>query len=144
VLCLLTNITKAVAIMQGYYAPVWDKLSAKTSKISPAGIYYATGTNLLYTMSTLPGILKELHEQFTTAPAEATAQQIMQQYFGYINATQAQQQLWQLTHGAITNDLLTDTQTAADRHNLIFFYEYTSLFINAVYFLHSKTATDPI
>jgi len=105
--------------------------------IPPAPTYFTL-------MSTLPGILKELHEQFTTAPAEATAQQIMQQYFGYINATQVQQQLWQLTHGTITNELLTDTQTAADRHNLIFFYEYTALFINAVYFIHSKTAKDPI
>jgi len=95
-------------------------------------------------MSTLPGILKELHEQFTAIPQEGTAQKIMQQYFGYINATQVQEQLWELAHGAITNELLTDTQTAADRHNIIFFYEYTSLFINAVYFLHGKTAKDPI
>jgi hypothetical protein len=93
-------------------------------------------------MSTLPGILKELQEQFATRPKEDTAQQIMQHYFGYINATQVQQQLWELAHGTITNELL-DTQTGADRHNLIFFYEYTALFINAVYFLH-KTATDPI
>jgi len=95
-------------------------------------------------MSTLPGILKQLHEQFSTMPKEATAKEIKKQYFGYINATQVQQQLWELTHGTITNELLKDTQTAADRHNLIFFFEYTNLFINAVYFLHGKTATDPI
>jgi hypothetical protein len=95
-------------------------------------------------MSTLPGILKQLHEQFTAMPKETTAQKIMEQYFGYINATQVQEQLWELTHGTITNNLLKDTQTAAHRHNLIFFYEYTSLFINAVYFLQGKTAKDPI
>jgi hypothetical protein len=99
---------------------------------------------LLYTMSTLPGILKELHEQFTEQPNEATAQEIMQQYFGYCNAQHVQDELWTLIHGTITNELLTDTQTAADRHNLIFFYEYTCLFIHAVYFIHSKTAKDPI
>lgn len=89
-------------------------------------------------MCTLPGILKELHEQFTSQPGEATAQKILEQYFSYVNVTQVQEQLWELTHGTITNELL-DTQTGADRHNLIFFYEYTRLFLSAVYFLYGKT-----
>jgi len=95
-------------------------------------------------MSTLPGILKELHQQFTETPVEATANRIMEQYFSYCDAEHVQDELWALTHGAITNELLTDTQTAAERHNLIFFYEYTSLFIKAVYYLHGKTAKNPI
>ena len=95
-------------------------------------------------MSTLPGILKQLHQQFTAMPNPTTAKQIMEQYFSYNNAIEAQQQLWELTHGSITNELLADTQTATDRHNLIFFYEYTSLFLQAVYFIHGKTAKDPI
>jgi hypothetical protein len=88
-------------------------------------------------MSTLQGILKELQEQFTDKPKESTAQKIMDEYFSYVNANHVQEQLWELTIGTITNELM-DTQTGADRHNLIFFYEYTRLFFNAVYFLHCK------
>ena len=90
-------------------------------------------------MCILPGILKELHEQFNSLPEQHVAQKIINEYFRSFNTTQLQEQLWELTHGTITNEILKDTQTASDRHNILFFYEYTKLFLNAVYFLHGKT-----
>ena len=89
-------------------------------------------------MNTLPGVLKELHRQFTEEPTKAVAKEILEHYFSYNDATMVQDHLCDLLHGNLTNELLAGTQTAMDRHNLIFFYEYTSMFIHAVFFLYNK------
>lgn len=91
-------------------------------------------------MCTITPHLKKMHAQFTASPSPAHAQQIVDEFFSYINPAQAQEQLWQLTHGTITNDNL-DAQTGRQRHNLLYFFECSSLFIEAVYYLHNQPRT---
>lgn len=90
-------------------------------------------------MSAIPAHLQNMHAQFTSQPCAATAKHIVAEFFSYIDPARVQEQLWELTHGTITNSLL-DTQTAMHRHNLLYFYEYGRLFIEAVYYLHREGA----
>jgi hypothetical protein len=85
-----------------------------------------------------PSILKKLQQEFESRPQTA-AKKIVEDYFSYVNAGQVQEKLWELTQGTLTNQLL-DTQTAMDRHNTLFFYEYSKLFISAVYYLYGNAA----
>jgi hypothetical protein len=48
-------------------------------------------------MSALPGILKELQQQFDSQP-QLTAQKILDEYLSFYNAGQVQEQLWELTY----------------------------------------------
>jgi len=91
-------------------------------------------------MCMLPGALKHQQDELTSRPKEATAKKIVDEYFRYVDVNYIHEQLWLLTHGTITNELL-ETQTAADRHNLIFFYGYTKLFFSAAWFLYNKEKT---
>lgn len=88
-------------------------------------------------MCMLPGALKQQQDELDSRPKEATAKQIVDEYFRYMDVNSIHEHLWELTHGTITNEL-PETQTGADRHNLIFFYEYTKLFFSAAWFLYNK------
>jgi len=48
------------------------------------------------------------------------------------------EELWILTKGTITNDLMEQAEKGIDRHNLIFSYEFLMLFLDAVKVLHNK------
>jgi len=48
-----------------------------------------------------------------------------------------------LTTGTITNDEMQQLQKGIDRHNIIFFFEYTKMFFEAVDFLHNKRKKEP-
>ncbi len=50
------------------------------------------------------------------------------------------EELWILTKGAITNDLMEQSDKGFDRHNLIFGYEFLLLFFDAIDLLHGKHA----
>jgi len=88
-------------------------------------------------MSNLTPHLKKLNDQFTGNPTPQNARQILEEYFSYTDPAAAQQQLWELTHGTITNDQL-DAQTGSQRSDYLYFYECCSMFIAAVHYLYSK------
>jgi hypothetical protein len=46
--------------------------------------------------------------------------------------------LWLLAAGTLTNEEMQPSQKAIDRRNLIFFFEYTKMFFEAVQLLHNK------
>ena len=48
------------------------------------------------------------------------------------------EELWILTKGTITNDLMEQSEKGKDRHDLIFGYEFLVLFFEAVKVLHDK------
>lgn len=54
----------------------------------------------------------------------------MQEYLACFSMGDVQQELWLLLAGSLTNDELP-LQTGMQRHNLIFFCEFTLLFMEA-------------
>lgn len=80
--------------------------------------------------------LQKLQQQLAQSqPADATAaNKIIEAYFSCFSPGCANNQLWALLASAISNEL--EEQTGAQRHNYIFFFEYTQLLINAVHHLH--------
>jgi hypothetical protein len=47
-------------------------------------------------------------------------------------------ELWVLTAGAITNEELPQYASTKERQDLIFFFEFTKMFMEAVYTLHGR------
>ena len=67
-----------------------------------------------------------------------TAWTVINEYFHFIRIESIKEELWILTKGTITNDLMDQSKKGADRHNLIFGYEFLLLFFDAVKVLHEK------
>lgn len=85
-------------------------------------------------------LLQKLHDQLAQAPKDnpAAAQKIIEEYFSCYSPAFANNQLWTLLAGTLSNEL--EEQTGAQRHNYIFFFEYTQLLIQAAYRLHCLQA----
>jgi len=87
-------------------------------------------------MSLLPEILTNLHHELTTHQTKESAWNIIDEYFQFFGLDDIHNELWLLTAATLTNDELQPSQKAIDRRNLIFFYEYTKMFFEAVHSLH--------
>lgn len=92
-------------------------------------------------MSTLSQQLSILQKQLNANPNMETASQIVSEYFDFFGNEKPLEDLWLLTIGALTNDEVHQTQNAKDRYNLIFFYEFTKLFVEAAAVLNGKSQT---
>jgi len=90
------------------------------------------------TMSTLPEILSKLRQEFLDKQTKESAWNIIEEYFSFFGLDDVHNELWMLTTGTLTNDEMQQFQKGADRHNLIFFFEYTKMFFEAAYLLHDK------
>jgi hypothetical protein len=89
-------------------------------------------------MSTLPLFLVNLHENLATSRTEESAWTIINEYFRSFELQDVQQELWTLTAGALGNNDIQQFQKGIERSNLIFFYEYTRMFFEAVDILRKK------
>jgi hypothetical protein len=88
-------------------------------------------------MSALPPFLINLQQQLTTKQTKQAAWDIIDEYFSFFDQDSINDELWMLTVAALTNDEM-DMKKAKDRHNSIFFFEYTKMFYEAVHLLHNK------
>jgi len=89
-------------------------------------------------MSILPGILNKLREDLAENQTKKAAWNIIDEYFSFFGLVDIHNELWILTAGTLTNDEMDLSQKGIDRHDLIFFFEYTKMFFEAVNLLHNK------
>lgn len=87
-------------------------------------------------MHSLPDYLEDLKERLLSERSTTTAWKIVDEYFLFMKPERIKEELWVLTKGAITNDLLESSRKGSDRFNLIFGYEFMMLFVDAVKVLH--------
>ena len=83
-------------------------------------------------MHTLPGILADMQQRLREDKSAAAAWAIIEEYFACNGPEGIRTELWTLTKGAITNDLMDEAETGAKRHELLFGYEFLQLMIDAV------------
>ena len=89
-------------------------------------------------MHSLPAYLENLQQTLHSRQSKKAAWDIIDEYFHFIKPGDCKKELWILTKGAITNNLIEEADTGAKRHDLIFGYEFLCLFVDAVHLLHSK------
>lgn len=90
----------------------------------------------------LPEQMIELHEALVNAnsgPAERQAAiAIIKEYFNFFGPTGMRADMWTLLSGALGNSEMVTLQDATQRHNLLFFYEFTLMMMDAVWRVYRK------
>jgi len=89
-------------------------------------------------MSILPETLSQLHQELAAKQTKESAWNIIDEYFSFFGLEDVHHELWLLTAGTLTNEEEQFSEKAIDRSNLIFFFEYTKMFFEAVQLLHDK------
>lgn len=87
-------------------------------------------------MNALPNQLERLRQKLLTEKSNDAAWNIIDEYFSFMGMDTIKQELWILTKGTLTNDLMEQNEKGLDRHNIIFGYEFLLLFLDAVKTLH--------
>jgi hypothetical protein len=89
-------------------------------------------------MHSLPEHLQRMKQALLHKKNKKAAWIVINEYFHFIGIESIKEELWILTKGTITNDLMDQSKKGADRHNLIFGYEFLLLFFDAVKVLRDK------
>lgn len=89
-------------------------------------------------MHSLPDYIEDLKQELHQKGTKKAAWAIIEQYFGQMEIESIKEELWVLTKGTITNDLMEQSQKGLHRLNLIDNYEILILFVDAVKVLHDK------
>jgi hypothetical protein len=90
------------------------------------------------TMNTLPETLNNLRQDLIKNQTKESAWNIIDKYFNFLGLDDIHNELWVLTVGTLTNDEMQQFEKGIERHNLIFFFEYTKMFFEAVDLLYNK------
>ena len=93
-------------------------------------------------MTLLPEILINLRQELAAKQTNESAWKIIDEYFNFFGLDDVHHELWLLTAGTLTNDEMQPQQKGIDRRNLIFFFEYTKMFFEAVPLLHTQKNSD--
>ena len=88
----------------------------------------------------LPAVLKAMHKELVNAAGKAAARRaalaIVKEYHGFFAVAGIRSDMCLLLNAAMGR---ADMETIAqEQHNLHFFYEFTLLFMDAVYILHGR------
>jgi len=86
----------------------------------------------------LPETLVKLHQELADTQTTESAWNIVAEYFRFFGPEDVHYELWTITACTLTNNETQPQQKPIDRQNLIFFFEYTKMFFEAVHFLHNK------
>lgn len=89
-------------------------------------------------MNMLPASLVTLRQRLLETQSKTAARDIIREYFSFIKPGGFQQELWVLTVGLLTNDEMQQAEKGKDRHDIIFFFEFTVMFAEAVHLLYTK------
>ena len=89
-------------------------------------------------MSALPECLLNLRDQLECERSKSAAWKVINDYLNFFHVEGIQNDLWLMLIGALTSDDLDNLKTGRQKHNLIFFYEYTLMFVDAVAVLREK------
>ena len=88
-------------------------------------------------MSALPDLLLNFQRNLREEQSKAAAWAIIHDYFSFFGE-EWKKDLWQLLVGTLTSDQMDRLEKGMDRHNLFFFYEYTTLLLEALSLLREK------
>lgn len=89
-------------------------------------------------MHSLPDYLEDMKQKLLLEKSKKAAWNIIDGYFHFMGIESIREELWILTKGTLTNDLMEQSEKGMDRHNVIFGYEFLVLFFDAVKLLHDK------
>lgn len=94
-------------------------------------------------MNTLPPSVNSLHDSLMQQQDTEAAWNIVAEYFDCFGA-EAQENLWTFLVGALSSKHLYQAQKAVSRHDMIFFYEYTRVLLDACAVLQKHRFALPI
>lgn len=94
-------------------------------------------------MNTLPPSVNSLHDSLMQQQDTEAAWNIMAEYFDCFG-TEAQENLWTFLVGALSSKHLYQAQKAVSRHDMIFFYEYTRVLLDACAVLQKQRFAMPV
>lgn len=90
----------------------------------------------------LPEALLELYEALVNASGKPASRQaalaIVQEYYNFFGAADMRKDMWLLLTASLGSSNIDSLKKAGNRHNLLFFYEFTLLLFDAVYTLHAS------
>ncbi len=92
-------------------------------------------------MSLLPSPLSNWQKELKENPGSTVAPEVIAEYFSFFGLQKAKEELWLLTAATLASDEAEPSNTAGGRANLLFYYEFTKLFMEAVYSLQQQPAT---
>ncbi len=88
----------------------------------------------------LPQQLILLFERMQELAAKPSGQKaalaVVQEYYSFFGPAGMRKDMWQLYSAAMCNRHLPGLQESDERYNLLFFYEFTLMLLDAVYLLH--------
>lgn len=93
-------------------------------------------------MPFFPPYLQTLRENLSEQKASEDSLAILQEYFQCFSLDEAKEELWQLLAGTLTSEE-APIKTAIDRSNIIFFFEFTKLLIEAGHTLKQLLTQPP-
>lgn len=89
-------------------------------------------------MSTLPEQHRTFKQQLSENPTKQQLWNIIKDFISFYSAEGIKEELWLLTIGILSSDQVMEVDKGIGRYNRIFFYEHSSLFIDAVNHLYQQ------
>lgn len=83
-------------------------------------------------MSTLPEHHRTFKQQLSENPTKQQLWNIVKDFIKFYSAEGIKEELWLLTVGTLSSDHMEQVKDGIRRHNRLFFYEHSTLFIDAV------------
>jgi hypothetical protein len=89
-------------------------------------------------MSTLPEQHHTFKQQLSDKPTKQQLWKIINDFISFFSTESIKEELWFLPIGTLSSNQVMEVDKGIGRHNRIFFYEHSSLFINAVNRLYQQ------
>lgn len=89
-------------------------------------------------MSTLPPTHRRYKQLLSGNPTKKELWEIIQDFIQVYSAEGVKEELWLLTVGTLSSDHMEQVKDGIRRHNRLFFYEHSLLFIEAVNQLYQQ------
>lgn len=88
-------------------------------------------TTLSPSLAILPQSLQNLYHSFQQQPSPHTARELLKEYFACFGRGTVNRELWRMLAGALSDPEMPGLKKGVQRHNLLFFYEFTLIFMEA-------------
>ena len=89
-------------------------------------------------MSALPSFLIQLHQQLAENKTKESAWAIVQEYLSFFGVSGAEKDLWQMLVASLVNNEMDEFKSTRHRYDLIFFFEFTMMFMESVDLLNQQ------
>lgn len=97
-------------------------------------------TDLYFKPTILPEQMIEMHEALVSASSEPSERKaalaIIEEYYNFFGRTGMRPDMWLLLTGALGNYEMRILNDPTQRHNLLFFYEFTLIMMDATWIVH--------